>query len=69
MNVERDIVADYYSLCELGNIVDGAIRLKKDLYHSNSVRLLEALSFTYRANFFLTLCTVIIIDGKRERLP
>ena len=50
--LDKDIVAEYYIECELDNIVDGdAIQLKKDLYHSSTARLLEALSFTYRANF------------------
>lgn len=49
--LDKDIVAEYYIECELDNIVDAdAIQLKKDLYHSSTARLLEALSFTYRAN-------------------
>lgn len=50
--VDKDIVAEYYIECELDNVVDAdTIELKKDLYHSSTARLLEALSFTYRANF------------------
>jgi hypothetical protein len=49
--VDRSMVAEYYIECELDNIVVGSnIQLKNDHYHSNTQRLLEALSFTYRAN-------------------
>jgi hypothetical protein len=51
INVDKDTVAKYYIECELDNIVTGEnIRLAEGLYHTNTSRLLEALSFTYRAN-------------------
>ncbi len=49
--VDKDIVTKYYIECELDNIVTGEnITLVEGLYSSNTSRLLEALSFTYRAN-------------------
>lgn len=49
--VDKDIVAKYYIECELDNIITGEnIRLVEGLYSSSIPRLLEALSFTYRAN-------------------
>lgn len=49
--VNKDEVARYYIECELDNIVEGDnLRLIDNQYHSNLTRLLEALSFTYRAN-------------------
>lgn len=49
--VDKDVVAQYYIECELDNIITGGnIQLRTDTYSSNMPRLLEALSFTYRAN-------------------
>lgn len=49
--IGKDIVAKYYIECELDNIVTGEnITLVEHLYSSSTSRLLEALSFTYRAN-------------------
>lgn len=49
--VDKDVVAKYYIECELDNIVVGDnVRVREDLYNSSTSRLLEALSFTYRAN-------------------
>jgi hypothetical protein len=49
--VDKDIVAKYYIECELDNIVTGEnFTFIKNLSSSNRSRLLEALSFTYRAN-------------------
>lgn len=49
--VDRDEVANYYIECELENIVKAdSLQLVKDQHHHNTARLLEALSFTYRAN-------------------
>jgi len=49
--VSKDEVAKYYIRCELDNIVDSkAIKLKEGLYNTNVSRLLEGLSFTFRAN-------------------
>jgi hypothetical protein len=49
--VGKNEVARYYIECELDNIIMGEnIQLRKDTYSSNISRLLEALSFTYRAN-------------------
>jgi hypothetical protein len=51
VEVDRDEVARYYIECELDNIITGDnIQVRKDAYSSNMSRLLEALSFTYRAN-------------------
>lgn len=50
-SVDKEVVSKYYIACELDNIVVGDnIRLQEGLYQSNMPRLLEALSFTYRAN-------------------
>lgn len=52
IHVSREEVARYYIECELENIADGdGIHMREGAYHSNMMRLLEALSFTYRANF------------------
>ena len=49
--VDKNVVAQYYIDCELDNIVTGdSIKLREGTYSSNISRLLEALSFTYRAN-------------------
>jgi hypothetical protein len=49
--VSNDEVARYYIQCELDNIIEGKnIHLRSGLYNTNMPRLLEALSFTYRAN-------------------
>jgi len=49
--VDKDTVAKYYVESELDNIIKGEnIKLVEGLYSSNMSRLLEALSFTYRAN-------------------
>jgi len=49
--VDKDTVAKYYVESELDNIIKGEnIKLIEGLYSSNMSRLLEALSFTYRAN-------------------
>jgi hypothetical protein len=49
--VDRMTVARYYVECELGNIVDcDTISYNERLNSSNLLRILEALSFTYRAN-------------------
>jgi len=48
--VSKDEVARYYIQCELENLLKGNIELADDAYHANIPRLLEALSFTYRAN-------------------
>lgn len=49
--LDKDTVATYYIECELDNIVAGDnIQIREGLYHSSLSRLLEALSFTYRAN-------------------
>ena len=49
--VDKDIVAKYCIECELDNIITGEnIRLVEGLYSSSIPRLLEALSFTHRAN-------------------
>lgn len=49
--VDKGTVARYYIECELDNIITGNdIQLREDGYSSNMPRLLEALSFTYRAN-------------------
>lgn len=50
-DVDKDEVAKYYIQCELDNIIVGDnIRLRDDAYSTDIPRLLEALSFTYRAN-------------------
>lgn len=49
--IHKNEVAKYYIQCELDNIVDGEhIQLREGLYNTNVPRLLEALSFTFRAN-------------------
>jgi hypothetical protein len=49
--VDNITVAKYYIECELGNIVDqDTVSLLANHYTSNPLRLLEALSFTYRLN-------------------
>jgi len=48
--VSKDEVAKYYIQCELENLLKGNIELADDTYHANIPKLLEALSFTYRAN-------------------
>jgi hypothetical protein len=48
--VDKGEVTRYYIQCELENIVKGSVVLRDDAYHRNVPRLLEALSFTYRAN-------------------
>ena len=49
--VDKNEVANYYIQCELDNIVVGEnVQLSKQHYANNTVRLLEALSFTFRAN-------------------
>lgn len=50
-DVNKEEVARYYIQCELDNVIEGDnIRLRDGLYSSSLPRLLEALSFTYRAN-------------------
>lgn len=49
--INRDIVAQYYIECELDNVVQGSdFQVRSELYRSDLSRLLEALSFTFRAN-------------------
>lgn len=48
--VSKDEVARYYILCELEGILLGEAHLADDTYHLDIPKLLEALSFTYRAN-------------------
>lgn len=51
VKVDKDVVARYYIECELDNIITGDnIQLRKDAYSTSASRLLEALSFTHRAN-------------------
>lgn len=51
VEVDKQVVAQYYIECELDNIITGEnIQLRKDIYSTNIPRLIEALSFTYRMN-------------------
>lgn len=51
VEVDKQVVAQYYIECELDNIITGEnIQLRKDIYSTNIPRLIEALSFTYRTN-------------------
>lgn len=49
--INRDVVAQYYIECELDNIVEGNdFQVRSESYRSSLPRLLEALSFAFRAN-------------------
>lgn len=50
-DIDPAIVAKYYIECELDNVVTGSdIAINEAAYSNDASRLLEALSFTFRAN-------------------